>query len=175
MGEAAMRKSGPLGCYLTEDHRRLERLLQAATTDSDKVDESSYALFRAGLLRHIGMEEKILLAAVHRLRGGEPLPVAGKLRLDHGALAALLMPTPTTAIIATIRAILANHDTLEEGPGGVYETCDELVASEAEQLLAKLRAAPEVNAMPHSDGPAVMPAVHRALERAGYHLHNHEI
>ncbi|MDF0642609.1 MAG: hemerythrin domain-containing protein [Nitrospira sp.] len=170
MGEATIRTSGPLGCYLTEDHRRLERLLQATATDSDKLDDSSYALFRAGLLRHIGMEEKILLTAVHRLRGGEPLPVAAKLRLDHGALAALLMPTPTGAIIATIRAILADHDQLEEGPGGVYEICDELAVSEAEQLLAKLRAAPEVSVMPHSDGPAVMHAVHRALERAGYRL-----
>ena len=64
------------------------------------------------------MEEKILLPAAQRLRGGEPLLIASKLRLDHGALAALLMPTPTVAIIARIRGILKGHNALEEGPGG---------------------------------------------------------
>lgn len=174
MGQQENRKSGPLTRYLTEDHRRLEGLLQAAVIDPDKVDESAYAQFRAGLLRHIGMEEKILLPAAQRLRGGEPLPVAGKLRLDHGALAALLMPTPTAAVIGAIRTILADHNTLEEGPAGLYETCDELAGSEAERLLTSLRAAPEVSVMPYSDSPAVMNVVRRALERAGYHFSNHE-
>lgn len=41
-------------------------------------------------------------------------------------------------------------------------------AGEAERLLSARRAAPEVNVMPHSDSPAVMNAVRRALKRAGY-------
>jgi hypothetical protein len=41
------------------------------------------------------MEEKVLLPAAQKARGGEPLQIAAKLRLDHGALAALLVPTPT--------------------------------------------------------------------------------
>jgi len=53
----------------------------------------------------------------------------------------------------------------------LYETCDELAGSEAAQLLAKLQAAPEVTVLPCSDSPAVMPAVQRALERAGYNFH----
>ena len=57
---------------------------------------------------------------------------------------------------------------LEEGPGGLYETCDELAGSEAAQLLAKLQAAPEVTVLPHSDSPTVLNGVRRALERAGY-------
>ena len=51
---------------------------------------------------------------------------AAKLRLDHGAFAALLVPTPTPAIIAALRAILGAHNVVEEGPGGVYECCDGL-------------------------------------------------
>jgi hypothetical protein len=80
----------------------------------------------------------------------------------------LLIPTPTAAVIASIRGILKEHNILEEGPGGLYETCDELAGSEAAQLLAKLQAAPEVAVLPHSDTPTVMSTVHRALERAGY-------
>jgi Hemerythrin HHE cation binding domain len=175
MSQRRNRTPGPLTCFLTEDHRRLDALLQSAVADPDKVDEYAYAQFRAGLLRHIGMEEKILLPAAQRLRGREPHSVAAKLRRDHGALAALLMPPPTAAIIAAILGILADHNALEEGLGGLYETCDELAGSEAERLLAAIRAAPEVNVMPHSDGSAVMNAVRRALERAGYDLRDYEM
>jgi len=161
-------KAGLVTRFLVEDHRRLDQLLQTAVAHADHMDQGAYTQFRTGLLRHIGMEEKILLPAAQQLRGGEPLPIATKLRLDHGALAALLVPTPTGAIIAKIRAILEGHNISEEGPGGLYETCDELAGDEAEHILAKLQAAPEVIVMPHSDGPAVMSAVHRALERAGY-------
>ena len=168
-------KAGPVRDFLTEDHRRLDTLLQSAVAHAGHVEQGTYTQFRAGLLRHIGMEEKILLPAAQRLRGGEPLPIASKLRLDHGALAALLMPTPTVAIIARIRGSLKDHKTLEESPGGLYETCDELAGSEAAQLLAALQSAPEVSVMPHSDRPAVMNAVHRALERAGYDFREDEM
>jgi hypothetical protein len=164
-------KTGPITVFLVKDHGRLEELLQSAVAQVGAVDQGTYDQFRAGLLRHIGMEEKILLPAAQRLRGGEPLPIASKIRLDHGAIASLLMPPPTAAVIATIRAVLEVHNTIEEGPGGLYETCDELVGSEASQLLAKLQAAPELAVLPCSDSPAVMPAVQRALERAGYDFH----
>jgi hypothetical protein len=62
------------------------------------------------------MEEKILLPAAQRATGGEPLPAAAHLRLDHGALAAPLVPTPTSAILSQ-RSILARYNALEEGPG----------------------------------------------------------
>jgi hypothetical protein len=161
-------KVGPITDFLVKDHGRLEALLQEAVAQAGSVDQGTYDQFRAGLLRHIGMEEKILLPAAQRIRGGEPLPIAAKLRLDHGAIASLLMPPPTAAVIATICAVLKVHNTIEEGPGGLYETCDELAGQEAAQLLAKLQVAPELAVLPCSDSHAVMPAVQRALERAGY-------
>lgn len=161
-------KAGPITDFLVQDHGQLEGLLQSAVAHAGSVDQGMYDQFRAGLLRHIGMEEKILLPAAQRLRGGEPLSIAAKLRLDHGAIASLLMPPPTVAVIAMIRAVLKVHNTIEEGPGGLYETCDALAGSEAAQLLAKLQAAPELAVLPCSDSPVVMPAVVRALERAGH-------
>jgi hypothetical protein len=171
MKPGANEKAGPITDFLVTDHGRLEGLLQAAVAQAGSVDQGTYDQFRAGLLRHIGMEEKILLPAAQRLQGGEPLSIAAKLRLDHGAIASLLMPPPTAAVIAKIRAVLQVHNTIEEGPGGLYQTCDELAGSEAAQLLAKLQAAPELAVLPCSDSPAVMPAVRRALERAGYSFH----
>jgi hypothetical protein len=127
-----------------------------------------YHQFRAGLLRHIGMEEKILLPAAQRLNGGAPLPCAAQLRLDHGAIAALLMPTPTAEIVTMLGKILNRHNLIEEGVGGLYEQCGTLAGAETDQLMARLRAAPEVAVLPHSDSPAVLQAVRRALQRAGY-------
>lgn len=158
----------PLTHFLTEDHRRLETLLQSALTSDGSVDQIVFDQFRAGLLRHIGMEEKILLPTVLRLRSGEPLPLASKLRLDHGAIAALLMPTPTAGLLATLWKILDKHNVIEEGPEGLYATCDTLAGDESEALLARLRATPDLSVLPHTDTPAVLGAVRRALERAGY-------
>ena len=167
-------KAGPITDFLVKDHGRLEGLLQSAMAQAGSVDQRAYAQFRAGLLRHIGMEEKILLPAAQRLRGRAPLLIASKLRLDHGALGTLLIPTPTTAVIAGIRGILKEHNVLEEGPGGLYETCDELAGAETAHLLAKLQAAPEVAVLPHSDTPTVMSTVRRALVRAGYDFREDE-
>lgn len=153
---------------LAADHARLDDLLERAIADPARIDLEPYGAFRRGLLKHVAMEEKILLPAAQRLNGNQPLAVAAKLRLDHGALAALLVPTPTPHVIAALKSILKLHNDLEEGAGGVYETCDRLAADEAEQIVAQLRDAPEVPAAPFNDSAKVMPAARRALARAGY-------
>lgn len=162
------RRNGSITTVLTEDHRRLERVLESALTTGDRVEQECYDRFRAGLLRHIGIEEKILLPAAQRLRGGEPLSIAASLRLDHGAIAALLMPTPTQGILTALHSLLDTHNLLEEGQDGLYDICDRLAHAEIEQLMAKLHAAPDVAVLPHTDTPAVHGAVRRALERAGH-------
>jgi hypothetical protein len=80
------------------------------------------------------------------------------------------VPTPTPAIIATLRTILAAHNVIEEGPEGVYQTCEQLVGAEADTLLTQLRATPEVPMAQHVDGPRVIDALRRALARAGYEI-----
>ena len=57
------KKAGSVTDFLMEDHRRLEGLLQSAVAQAGSVGQGAYEQFRAGLLRHIGMEEKILLPA----------------------------------------------------------------------------------------------------------------
>ena len=158
-----------IGEYLTADHRRLDALLGAAE-QRDPIDTAPYAEFRRGLLRHIGIEEKILLPAAQQARGGVPLEVAARLRLDHGAIAALLVPTPTQTVVATLRHILVRHNLIEEGPDGLYAQCDRLLASRRAPIVAEMEAFAPVPVSAHNDDPVVMPAVERALERAGYRL-----
>ena len=163
----ADRRTGVVAAFLAADHARLDALLEGAG-QSDPIDWCDYVAFRAGLLKHIGMEEKILLPAAQAARGGRPLPVAAQLRLDHGALAALLVPTPSAAILRALRTILTAHNAIEEAPGGVYETCEQLLGADAGALLARLRAAGDVPLHPNVDGPRIMTAARRALDRAGY-------
>jgi hypothetical protein len=151
---------------LAADHRDLESLLECAAA-ADPIDAVLFERFRAGLLRHIGMEETILLPAVRRARGGIPLPLARQLRLDHGAIAAMLVPTPTRAGVGRLRALLALHDGLEEGPTGVYADCDQLLAGESIALIEQLRAYPPVRTAPHNDGPAVERHITETLILAG--------
>ena len=161
---------GAITEYFESDHRRLDRLLVRATADPNAIDGDAYAKFRSGLLRHIGLEEKIVFPMVQRLRGGAPMPEVQQLRLDHGALTALFVPPPTTGIIAAIRAILEKHNAMEEAAFGVYETSDELAGADTADVVEKAMHAPEVPVLPYNEDPRVLDATRRALARAGYNL-----
>jgi hypothetical protein len=154
--------SGPLYAFLQEDHAKLDELLQRADA-APTLDLPAYELFRRGLLRHIAMEEKVLLPEARRLRGGQSLPVAKQLRADHAALAALLVPTPTHEILATIRTILTEHNPLEEDPGGLYELCEQLAGADVGVLVERVKSTPEVPVAAHFDGPRAHAGIERLL------------
>jgi Hemerythrin HHE cation binding domain len=162
--------SGNIHSYLASDHDRLDALLKRAEFNPERFDAAAYAEFRSGLLKHIGMEEKVLFPAARKLRGGEVLPMAARLRLDHGALTALLVPSPTPSIVAAIRAILKAHNPTEEDPGGIYDQCEALAGAEAERILRDLQNFRKVKVLPHVDNEFVMEAARRSLARAGYDL-----
>ncbi len=165
-----MTMHGNLYHYFESDHKRLEALLDRASAKAGEFEMNAYSEFRSGLLRHIGLEEKILFPAAQNAKAPEPIPGIQKLRLDHGALTALMVPPPTAAIVATIRVILAEHDALEESPGGPYDVCERLAGNEVDSLLERVRSAPAVPVLPHRSEPFVLEATRRAVARAGYDL-----
>src|SRR5690606_8046531 len=132
-----------------------------------------YGLFRAGLLRHVGIEEKILIPAAKAV-SDEIASLAAKIRADHGAITALLVPPPSPTLIRALRSILAQHAPPEEKPDGLYAICERLIGADAPAVLARLEAAPAVPVSPHNSAEIVLPAVRRALERAGYDLEDFE-
>lgn len=154
---------GPLHTFLQRDHARLDELLRRSDATA-AVDPQAFEMFRGGLLRHIAIEEKVLFPEARRLRGGEPLAIARELRADHAALAALMVPTPTHETIAQVRAVLAEHNPLEEEPGGLYEVCERLAGAELDQLLARAQAVPEVPLARHFDGPRAFELIARSLQ-----------
>jgi hypothetical protein len=98
------------------------------------------------------------------MRGGEPLPAAAALRRDHAKIAKLLLPPPSREIGTRLRQILAAHNRLEEGPGGLYATCDALAGTDAEAVVERLRSVPEVPASRTSDHPLVWKVVGEILD-----------
>ena len=154
---------GPLAAWFAADHRRLDALLSRSVADPEAFDLETFEAFRAGLLKHIALEEKILLPAIRQARGGEPLPLARRLRVDHGAIASLLVPTPDAAIVAELRIILEPHNAAEEGPEGLYPACDQLLAASAAALLERVLDYPDVKVAPHRDVPGVYRTAAEAL------------
>ena len=155
--------AGPIEAYLEADHARLEALLSRAVAAPGAVDLEPYAAFRAGLLRHIALEEKLLLPAAREVRGGAPLPEARRLRIEHGAIAALLVPPPTPALVEELRSILGPHNALEDAPGGVYCRCEALLGERAGELLARMHAYPPVKVARFNDGPRAVRTAAEAL------------
>lgn len=153
--------------FLTDDHRRLDALLDRTGNCASAEELAAYDAFRRGILKHIGIEEKIMLTAAAKARGA-PLEQAARLRLDHGAIVSLLMPTPTPAVIRAIRTILAQHNPIEEGDDGVYDLCDRLTAAAHEDLMATVAAAPEVPTNPNATTSRILDVARNAMRRAGY-------
>lgn len=152
--------------YLAEDHARLGALLTTAR-EGQALNPAGFAAFRAGLLRHIGIEEKLLLPAARRARNGVHLERAHELRVEHAALTSLLVPTPDPALCDELDALLGVHNAKEEGPDGLYAECEALLGpAGSRDLAARAAAFPDVPVAPHYDGPGVYRTAALALAAA---------
>ena len=141
--------------YLSQDHTRLDELLTRAAAG----DGAAYEQFRAGLLRHIAMEEKVLFAEARKQ--GELAEMIERLHADHAALASLVVPPPTPALLGTIREILDEHNPIEERAHGLYDACEHLADPEA--LLVRMAAIPPVRVAQHVDEPRIHEHIARML------------
>jgi hypothetical protein len=146
------------------EHASLDALLAKAARGSVEA----YREFRQRLLRHIRIEERLLLPMAEQKRGGEPLPLAPRLRLDHGALAALMMLPPNRGTFRAVSAVLKVHNPLEENAGGAYDQCEALAGQHVRELLLQCQQARPVPVSPWIANPKVLEAARRALIRANY-------
>ncbi|SRR5579875_18758 len=167
-GPSGARPGDRLYRLLADEHARLDRLLAQASKEQGVKAAESYQRFRETLLRHISIEEKILLPAIRRIRGGVPHPLAARLKLDHGALAALMMLPPLPSTFRAVRAVLDAHNPLEDAPGGLYDQCQQIAGLELDSLIEQSRSAPQVTVSPWSYSPKVLAAAKRLLARGGY-------
>jgi hypothetical protein len=156
-----MKPGTPLERFLAEDHVRLDDLLTRSHADDAGVARAAYESFRSGLLRHIAFEEKFVMP--HLRRAEQALPLLGRLRADHSALAALLIPNPRSDLLQAVREILHEHNRLEEEPGGMYELAARALGAEQAGVMAQIAAMPDVKVSPHRDGPTIEAHIARVL------------
>lgn len=133
--------------YLSRDHDRLDALIARAIRSDGTIDEESYTAFRGGLLRHIGIEERILFPEIRRRRGASVLEE--QLHREHAVLAALLVPAPSVERIEQMKSILRLHNPLEEESGGLYDVFEELAADDLGALTGRVRGYGEVRLAPY--------------------------
>lgn len=158
----------PLHQFFTEDHHRIDKLLDKATAHRDEIDMNYYHHFRTQLLRHIKMEENTLFPAAKKVNPAVIQALIPRYRLEHGALTALMVPPPTSSLIKVIRYVLERHDKAEEEPGGLYDVCEALTHGQTQELLDKLARTEEVPVHPPNPAPIAIESARRALKRANY-------
>ena len=95
-------KAGPITDFLVKDHGRLESLLQQAVAHADHVDQGAYAQFRAGLLRHIGMEEKFSYPPLSDFEVGSLFssPRSSGWIMGHSARCSYRLPRPPSSQVS---------------------------------------------------------------------------
>lgn len=114
--------ASPLTRLLAVDHAASQAKLNGCLVDG-QVDLKRFDEFRHLLLRHIAIEETVLMPALARALGAAPLFQNG-LRKDHADIAALCVPSPTREWVEDLRELLAHHHRVEEAPGGFYASMD---------------------------------------------------
>ncbi|MFZ1978391.1 MAG: hypothetical protein WAV76_10600 [Bacteroidota bacterium] len=120
------------------------------------------------MLKHIGLEEKILIPALHNSQESIAYPLAAPLRLEHGAIASLLVLPPSAIVKNVLLGILQHHNKREETEKGLYTDCDCLLPDAVETMMEKVYHYPDVPVMPYNDSQHALDAARRAVSRAGY-------
>jgi hypothetical protein len=149
---------------LSEDHARLDALLATCLRAEGAFPSEAYDEFRRGLLRHIGIEERILFPELRKHQGVTELE--RQLHRDHAALAALLVPPPTRRELEQIAAILDAHNPLEEVEPGLYEIIERATGEELPTLMERVRAYPQVPLAAHSDSELLRTTIEKLLREA---------
>lgn len=150
--------------FLSHDHDRLDLLLSGCLGADGSVEADMFAEFREGLLRHIGIEEKVLFPELRKRKGVTLLEE--QLHTDHAALAALLVPPPGPSEIEQIRTILTLHNPLEERDGGLYEILEDLAGHQLAELMGRVHAIPRVRVAPHTESETIRKAIDQLVRRS---------
>lgn len=156
--------AGELHDFLARDHERLDALLRRCVRSDGSIDREPYEMFREGLLRHIAIEERFLFPEMRKRQRDAAL--VQQLHRDHAALAALLVPPPTSAEIERIIAILQPHNELEEVADGLYEAVEAIAGADISALMTRVRATPPVALAPHADTEVTRRSIEQLVREA---------
>lgn len=153
---------------LEKQHRCIEQLFLTATSDPDIVDTTGYDQFRATILRHIAIEENVVLPLLRKhLPGGFPMEL--QLRMEHDAIAALCVLPPKSTVIFSLQGLIIRHNRLEEAHGTLYDLLDDCARREEEaEVCRQLTDFQQTVPPKYISNPLAYEYARRAVARAGY-------
>ena len=158
-----------LRLFLAHQHARIDTLLEESLRNG-VVNPTAYDESRRLLLRHIAIEEKVLFREV-RQRVGTLNALEGQLRKDHAALGGLMVLPPSATVIIRVRALLDEHNPLEESDGGFYASVESLVGADADALLADAQAIPPAKVADYFESPRVHQWIDTLVREASEQRH----
>ncbi len=161
-------EASSIASFLQADHERLDQLLLSVVQETSELNREKYDEFRRGLLKHIGIEERLLFPWAVKFGSADEKAIATTLRSHHGALAAVLVLEPSLGVINAVKHILAHHNPIEEGLEGFYVSCETLAGNEARSLLAQIKNSPDVPLAIRAQSRQLVAAASRCLVRAGF-------
>jgi hypothetical protein len=148
--------------YLRDEHRALLAALDEALAGPSGFDPARYASFRAQLLRHMAVEERLVVSPLRARQ--VVVPDGYEVRVEHAALAALLAAAPDAALAVELRALLTAHCAREEAPGGLFEVlAGHVIGDDAVQMAKTF---PDVKAATYSSATWLPRTVKDALDLA---------
>ncbi len=151
---------------LTRDHVAIPRMLDRCLLPSGAVDLRRFDEFRRFALRHVMIEERVLMPLLERRLGRAPA-FQNAMRKDHEAIAALCVPTPDPEWIGDLRELMTYHNQVEEQPGGFYALFDQHLAAEEKAVEAAFAALPALVLPPLQRGPQVGELLREVLRQLG--------
>lgn len=155
-----------LRTWLAREHEEINALALDARAP-EGIDFEAFDRFRARLLRHICIEERLLFPMGEVGNGGQLATAINELRIDHAALASLLVPTPDHVLAQEIAGLLELHNELEERSGGIYDQCMALLDDEtAEAILYDAGETGPMQTAKYFDGLGTVRTAAAALEKA---------
>lgn len=155
-----------LRAWLVNDHEEINALALDARAP-DGIDDEAFERFRERLLRHMGIEERLLFPLIEDANEGQLATAINELRIDHAALTSLLVPTPDHVLVQEIAGLLELHNELEDRSGGIYDQCLALLEDEtAEAILFDAYECRPVQTAKYFDGPGTVRTAAAALEKA---------
>jgi hypothetical protein len=150
---------------LTTEHEELLGMLDACVTRRSGVDRARFDAFRRRALRHIAVEQRVLLPALGRMHKLTDA-MRNAMSRDHRALVMLCVPEPNIGFVRDLQELLAWQVSVQESAGGVFKVYDAFVRDE-HALDKALAGVPAVEPPAFAAGADVAVAVQRVLKSLG--------
>lgn len=151
---------------LTAQHAQLRAELVGCFVGPAGLDVERFDVFRHSLLRHISIEEQVVMPALLAVLGAPP-GFRNGLRKDHAGIAALCVPLPEREWLENLRDLLDEHYRAEEEPGGLFDLCDRHLGARRDDVLAAIERHPAVTLAPFRRGRPVRDQLRTVLLATG--------